>query len=89
VKINWLKRKITVEEAEAKHMVLHDSLGKDPVPFGFINNDWNKLKQQMVDGDELWEYSSPADTWENLCGRAGIALVRGGKVVDAIQTVMN
>ncbi len=47
----------------------------------------------MVDlkrtGDELWRFASPEPTWAHLCGRAGIALVRDGRVIYAIVTMMN
>jgi hypothetical protein len=44
---------------------------------------------QMQPGDELWAFSSSTVSWQNLCGRAGIALVRGGEVVASMITKMN
>ena len=86
---DWLERKVTIEEAEARNMVRDSRLGTQGVPFGFTNQQWKALVARMVEGDELWEFNSPADTWQNLCGRAGIALVRNGEVIDAIITMMN
>jgi hypothetical protein len=43
----------------------------------------------MEPGDELWAFSSPPETWQHLCGRAGIALVRNGEVIEAMTTMMN
>ncbi len=43
----------------------------------------------MQVGDEVWEFNSPAHFWEHLAGRAGIALVRNGEVLDSIITSMN
>ena len=86
---DWLKKKVTVAEAEAEHLVRNDNLGPDPVPFGFMNQEWTQLVAGMQPGDELWEFSSPADTWQHLCGRARFAVVRGGKVVNSIVTCMN
>lgn len=110
----WLRNRITVEEAEAKH--LSDfSLGDDkneaaqrfhagrlklarswgvhfdgkPVPFGFGNRQWREMVASMQEGDELWEFSNSNDAWQHLAGRAGIALVRNGEIVDCIVTVMN
>lgn len=40
-------------------------------------------------GDELWWYDSPPETWEQLCGRAGWALVRAGRVIDVELVMMN
>jgi len=37
---DWLKTKITVEQAETKHMVQNPRPGEKPVPFGFGNEYW-------------------------------------------------
>jgi hypothetical protein len=87
--ISWLQRQTTVEQAEADNMVSDQDLGPDPVPFGFINKEWRELLAQMQEGDELWEFESPPETWENLAGRQGIALIRDCKVVAVIVTLMN
>jgi hypothetical protein len=86
---NWLIKRITVGEAEAAHMVIDGRPGLGPVPFGFLNKEWRALLDQMTQDDELWEYSSSSESWKALAGRAGIALVRNGEVVDSILTVMN
>lgn len=78
----WLQSKTSVAELEAKH--LHDG-----VPFGHQNARWEALKNKMVEGDEVWTFSSPPETWENLFGRAGVALVRDGEIIDAIVTRLN
>lgn len=74
----WLKTKTTVAEVETK--------------YGWGNNQydrWEQLKTQLSDRDELWEYSSPPETWRTLSGREGIALVRNGEVIFAIVTRMS
>jgi hypothetical protein len=43
----------------------------------------------MAPGDELWEFMSPPETWAHLAGRAGIALVRDGEIIDSFLTLMN
>ncbi|MGD9741392.1 MAG: hypothetical protein AB7J30_12380 [Hyphomicrobium sp.] len=48
-----------------------------------------ELKLRMLEGDEIWTFSSPRETWETLCGRAGIVLVRKGRAVAHIVTEMN
>lgn len=83
------RNRITVAEAEAKNMVQHEQLGPDPIPFGFENARWQNLLDQMQEGDELWEYCSSPDSWRHLAGRAGIDLVRNGKDIDSIVTLMN
>ncbi len=85
----WLESRITVEEAEATHLVEHERLGPAPVPFGFQNDCWREMVSMMTEGDELWEFCSPPESWEHLAGRAGIALVRDGEIVESIVTMMN
>jgi len=85
----WLKKKTTVEKAEQAHLVTDGRLGPKPVPFGFINDRWEKLKATMRPGDELWEFESPRESWEDLAGRAGLCLMREGRIIDAITTRMN
>ncbi len=86
---SWLKRKTTVEEEERKHMVKNDELGSEPVPFGFINKRWLELKTQIQEGDELWEFSSSAESWKHLAGRSGLCIVRKGRIIASLVTLMN
>ncbi len=107
----WLRDRVTVEEAEAKHMSdlgIGDDVDESvrrarlelarsrgipatgkPIPFGFLHCEWRQMVGLMQEGDELWEYRSSEHSWEHMAGRAGIALVRRGEVVDAITTSMN
>ena len=54
-------------------------------------NDTNidKLKLLMLPGDQLWSYSSPPETWNHMMGRSGIVLIRNGKNIVDILTLMN
>ncbi len=72
-----LTRKISIAEVEATSPIWV------PPPL------WEAFKGKMIRGDELWEFSSPPETWHMLLGRAGIALVRKGKAIDWIVTAMN
>ena len=85
----WLQNKTTIDKAETKHISTNKLLGPNPTPFGYQNKEWERLKSKMQAGDELWEYSSPPETWGNLSGSAGIWLVRNGKVINGIVTVQN
>jgi len=85
----WLTDRMTVEEAETKHLVLHPQLGEEPIPFGFQNEAWKALVDRMEEGDEVWAFNSPKETWEKMFGRAGIAVVREGKIVDMLVTKLN
>ena len=40
-----------------------------------------KLKTEAQEGDELWAFENPANTWKKLGRHAGYALVRNGRIV--------
>jgi hypothetical protein len=79
---SWLQKQLTVEEVEAEYR-------QEAVPFGGMNEQWVALRSQMIEGDEIWEFSSSAASWDHLAGRAGLALVRNGKAIDCIVTIIN
>jgi hypothetical protein len=79
VPADWLDTPISVEQANADY-------GK---PTSGVRTDWERLKAEMQPGDKLMRFVSSADSWKHLAGRAGIALVRDGKVIDAFVTMMN
>ena len=37
-------------------------------PFGFQNIEWEALKSQMQPGDELWEFRTDRESWQQLMG---------------------
>jgi hypothetical protein len=78
----WLSEKVTIGKAEAANL----SEGR---PFGYQHRKWERLKSNMLEGDELWEFCSPEHTWIHLMGRQGYAVVRDGQVVDSIYTSMS
>jgi hypothetical protein len=43
----------------------------------------------MQPGDELWTFTSSPASWRALAGSAGIAMVREGRIVATIVTMMN
>ena len=89
----WLDKKITIAEAEAEHPGIKDErVQRFPdaaKPFGFKNGQWEAIKAAMQPGDELWTFASPAKSWEDLAGRAGIAVVRDGNPVMVLTTMLN
>ena len=76
---DMLRRRVSIDEVEAKYAF-------EGKPFGGRYAPWERLKAQVSEGDELWEFSNSADAWEALCGIAGIALVRKGEIVYTIVT---
>jgi hypothetical protein len=89
----WLIKKISVAEAEAEHPGVRDERARRfpelAKPFGALNAKWEALKARMQPNDELWTFSSPPRTWEDLAGRAGVALVRDGQAIEIIVTMLN
>lgn len=61
----------------------------DGRPFGRLQGQWEQMKSQMAEGDELWSFVSPLDSWRHLAGRAGVALVRNGEIIGHLVTRMN
>ncbi len=56
---------------------------------GGPRTEWKQLSEQIQPGDELWEFESPIEYWDSLCGSSGVALVRGGLVVAEVTIDMN
>ncbi len=51
-----------------------------------------KLEAFLADvrpSDEIWRFKSPPDTWAKLCGRAGYGIVRDGRCVKIVVTMLN
>jgi len=55
----------------------------------WIEKRWNPFISQLQTGDELWRFNSPEITWKNLMGRRGYAILRDGKVVAWLFTMMS
>jgi len=45
---------------------------------------WEKLKRDAGEGDEMWAFQNPSNTWKKLGKHSGYAIVRGGKVVQSV-----
>lgn len=96
VPAEWLVTKVELEAVERDNTpnwhAERERAARYPtlkLPFGFQHQAWLRLKEKMQLGDELWEFSSSGDSWAHLAGRRGIALVREGKVIGSIITLMN
>jgi hypothetical protein len=71
----WLRERITIDH------IGHATRGKSA--------DWDRIRSRCTDRDELWKFSSPSDYWEGLAGRAGFALIRDGRAIAHVITMMN
>lgn len=89
IPFDWLQNIITLEQAEENNLILDERLGPEPVVFGFINDEWEEFKARIQDGDELWEFSSPPESWERLAGRSGLCIVRDGIIINVMITIIN
>jgi hypothetical protein len=76
----YLHSKTTIALAEKEHAVTDDRLGPAPVAFGFSHKYWVRLKSELRQGDELWNYAEP--------GGAGICIVRSKKVLRCMPTAI-
>lgn len=83
---DWLKKKCTVEEIKALDESSAAQSGRDSSDCSHL---WEELEKHMRPGDTVWTYSSPDVFWINMCGRAGYAIVRDGKVIHTVLTAMN
>jgi hypothetical protein len=73
----WLRSIMTLEQFELKFPNYRNT----PYLAAFI-----RLRRE---GDELWKFSSPPEQWAALAGRGGIALVRDGRSVAHVVTVLS
>ena len=76
-------RILTVQDAEAENLEVCAGSGAAPVPFGPLNGQWCELLKARRPDDVLWEFIG--EEWvDGRVGRAGVALVRDGKIVGLI-----
>ena len=73
----WLTQR--VENKPASH---HRELS--PMTALRIRREWEKLKAEAGEGDELWAFGNPSNTWKKLGKHTGYAIVRNGKIVKSV-----
>ena len=85
--------KSSIEEAEDLNPGIRDERVKQfpdaAKPFGFQNRKWEELKALVRPGDEIWIFQTPYEFEKNLAGRAGVWLVRDGRVMVELVTRVN
>ena len=77
-----LTRQLSVPQAEAAFAIRLEALGPDPIQFGFLCPEWERLKAKMRPGDELWGFEG---YWPRGDHIRGVKLMRRGKMIDAIM----
>jgi hypothetical protein len=87
---DWLQSKMSREEFEKEFAnALGDPERRFLNPSSRFDGEFIEFLAMWQEGDELWTYSSPPETSRALMGRGGIALVRDGRSVAQIMTLMN
>ena len=78
--MEWLTKREDVAEVESREVKFFDIK---------THHDLSPLKERMLPGDEVWSFSSPVESWGVLAGRAGFALIRDGRPLAHMITIMN
>jgi hypothetical protein len=74
IPVEWLTQKC--ENAPiAEHRKLPE------MPALRIRMAWQKLKAQAAEGDEVWAFANPSNTWKKVGKQTGYAVVRNGKII--------
>ena len=86
----WLKERISLIDLDRNLIEMQQLPGG---PGGLIlspkRNEMARIKLRTRKEDELWIYESPPETWIQLAGRRGIALVRDGKSIENFVLTIN
>ena len=92
---DWLVKKITLEELETA-MVRNELPNEKSGVFSLAplqnitnSDEWKKMKSALIEGDEIWEFCSPGESWKRMMGTTGICVVRNDEVIMEIVTNMN
>lgn len=84
----WLQRPIGRDEAIAD--LLHPVELRAPIEYQRATADFDQwFASAKGPNRELWLYSTDDESWENLCGERGFAIVSDGQVIDFYMTAMN
>ncbi|MCU0713740.1 MAG: hypothetical protein MUC43_16900 [Pirellula sp.] len=87
---SWLQGEpMSVQDIERQYGTNRIENRQQLESFGIGSKQWQIIKAQIEPGDELYRFRSPPDSWAKMAGRAGIALVRNGKVIDILVTALN
>ncbi len=90
----WIRFRLEMKNVDREPLpIVRDSIDREPFKWADVRlkgwSKWERLKGRMVEGDELWAYSSAAEPQDVLCGRAGVAVLRRGRPVGQVVLVMN
>jgi hypothetical protein len=77
IPMEWLTQR-TENAPTAQHRGLPDMAALR------IRMAWQKVKREAVEGDEVWAFANPSNTWKKLGKHTGYAVVRKGKIVHSV-----
>lgn len=86
----WLKALYrSKEECEAANMIHRPPRIPEPVAFGFLNPKWKKMCSLYQEGDIFVILRSPPESWQQMCGREVLHLVRNDQAIASILLQQN
>lgn len=86
----FLVTRLAVKEGEVlRELPIDDSRSFDPARRADWRDRAGSLETIMNSGDELWTWSNPKWAWDDMMGRAGMAVVRNGEVINHSLMIMN
>lgn len=88
VTTDWLKQRMTITQIEMERESRRHTAGVKEKNEWF-EVEWRKFKDQIEEGDEIWEFSTPRRYWNVGFGYAGYAIIRRGIAAIIFQTKMN
>lgn len=77
IPFEWLTQRVE-NRPTAQHR------GLAPMAALRIRREWEKLKAGAAEGDEVWAFANPSNTWKRLGKHTGYALVRHGEIVASV-----
>lgn len=73
----WLLRRVTLEEIAEASRTRDLIKPRDSA-------EWEEFKAQVRQGDEIWLFTSPEESFQNVGGDIGYVLIRNGEEVTHI-----
>lgn len=91
----WLREKRTVAQIERFALSQIDAARRElpgidipRMPFGKENYRWEEFKRALRPGDEIWEFQSPQELWDQGQGKVGFVALRGGRKGFLVASLM-
>lgn len=90
----WIRFKLEMKNVDREPLpVVRDSIDREPFKWADVRlkgwSKWERLKGRMVEGDELWAYSSSGESMEILYGRGGVAILRHAMPIGYVVLMMS